>query len=420
MNILNNMDKKSYLRVKRNVQFFYFGKQCMADYKQNTFSIIDKIDTDIIKNINGLNTVEEVYFKTRQIDEELTYLEYERRIKSLCSKGIVIAREAKKLCETTFWGEYGKFYPKDLLIELTNICNYKCPFCYKKAISSGTFISDEIMKEIEQLVKDKIPYVLLSGGEPTLHPHLEQYIESLSKVCTVSMNTNGSVLRKISEETISKLAHIQISLYGIGNEEYFKNTGIIDGYENVMCGIRMLNRLKVDYTVAITLNRDTINNLEHYVEVLCSEKVKNVNIGHVDLFGREAEREERSLEYKRAIEVLPNRIKKLKNKYYGKMNIKISHFDYDLTNIDADIFKDCLKCGKGVESFAISQDGMLRACECFPEDIFNIGNIEELKFIIDGKKEYRKLEKAIEKFKSQCTGGYPCEALEQYCLIHNI
>ena len=56
-------------------------------------------------------------------------------------------------------------------LEITSLCNAHCPYCYNNSGCGGAHMESEVLKDLcEQVVDLKATNVILSGGEPTLHP----------------------------------------------------------------------------------------------------------------------------------------------------------------------------------------------------------------------------------------------------------
>jgi radical SAM protein with 4Fe4S-binding SPASM domain len=103
-------------------------------------------------------------------------------------------------------------------IALTYACNNACPHCYNEA---GRFTMPSLTLTDWQHVLDKlaeigVPHIIMTGGEPTLHPELTRIIEHADQLgLVVGMNTNG---RLLSQKNIAQaiadagLNHVQITL----------------------------------------------------------------------------------------------------------------------------------------------------------------------------------------------------------------
>ncbi|MCA9130455.1 MAG: radical SAM protein [Planctomycetales bacterium] len=82
------------------------------------------------------------------------------------------------------------------VIEITDGCNLTCPMCYAGSAPGRQAKSvDDIKRAIDALVaaEGRAEVIQLSGGEPTLHPHLLEIVDYALKqpVDYVMINTNG-------------------------------------------------------------------------------------------------------------------------------------------------------------------------------------------------------------------------------------
>jgi uncharacterized radical SAM superfamily Fe-S cluster-containing enzyme len=83
------------------------------------------------------------------------------------------------------------------LVEVTSSCNLTCPMCYANSAPGGKHLSLELCKKaIDRLVEvegGRAEVLQLSGGEPTVHPQLEQILEyAVSRpIDYIAINTNG-------------------------------------------------------------------------------------------------------------------------------------------------------------------------------------------------------------------------------------
>jgi uncharacterized radical SAM superfamily Fe-S cluster-containing enzyme len=82
------------------------------------------------------------------------------------------------------------------LIEITNKCNLNCPVCFANS-GNGDFLSiEEFEKMVDFYIESEggqSDILQISGGEPTLHPQIIQFIELARKksLSYVMLNTNG-------------------------------------------------------------------------------------------------------------------------------------------------------------------------------------------------------------------------------------
>lgn len=105
---------------------------------------------------------------------------------------------------------------KEIIIELTNACNQQCIYCTNKQ-SPSIFTS---LKEIKNVLLEAkelhIPSIRFTGGEPLLHPSLNEIL-SFSKNLGfyIILNTNATLLTSENLNTFKKTVdHVLISFQG--------------------------------------------------------------------------------------------------------------------------------------------------------------------------------------------------------------
>ena len=75
-------------------------------------------------------------------------------------------------------------------------CNYRCPFCHNAELFTGKV--EPLMTEADFFIflegrKGLLEGVCVSGGEPTLTPHLESFLQKIKGLgFAVKLDTNGS------------------------------------------------------------------------------------------------------------------------------------------------------------------------------------------------------------------------------------
>lgn len=77
-------------------------------------------------------------------------------------------------------------------------CNFNCPFCHNRALLPFREGETPVkMKDILHYLRQRrnvVPAVVISGGEPTLQPDLDKFIQAIKKIgYKVKIDTNGSM-----------------------------------------------------------------------------------------------------------------------------------------------------------------------------------------------------------------------------------
>jgi 7,8-dihydro-6-hydroxymethylpterin dimethyltransferase len=148
------------------------------------------------------------------------------------------------------------------LVELTSNCNLKCPMCFASSGPGGTHLSlDDIKSSIDRIVKmeGRAEVVQLSGGEPTIHPHLLEIIEYAFEqpIDYVQINSNG--IRFAKDDKLIE----QISKYRERLEVFFQFDGLEPAMTKTLRGedilatklaaIEKLGQANIHITLAVTL-----------------------------------------------------------------------------------------------------------------------------------------------------------------------
>jgi pyruvate-formate lyase-activating enzyme len=105
-----------------------------------------------------------------------------------------------------------------LLEDITEACNLRCPTCFADSAPDlkGVVAVEDVLANIDQRLareNGRLDVVMLSGGEPTIHPQFEELLERVLQrdIVRVLVNTNGirlaqddkllALLRKHRERT---------------------------------------------------------------------------------------------------------------------------------------------------------------------------------------------------------------------------
>lgn len=80
-----------------------------------------------------------------------------------------------------------------MYIEITTICNQRCPHCAWSRTKNGKHMPLDMLKDVVEKLREKFPNekITLGGGEPLLHPNIEEIVDFCSYK-NVSIITNGT------------------------------------------------------------------------------------------------------------------------------------------------------------------------------------------------------------------------------------
>ncbi len=96
-------------------------------------------------------------------------------------------------------------YPgKIAAIAFVGGCNFRCPFCYNRNLvlnpeSLPSVLEGEILEHLETK-REWLDGIVVTGGEPTIHPDLPNFLEKVKKLgYSVKLDTNGSNSKMLAE-----------------------------------------------------------------------------------------------------------------------------------------------------------------------------------------------------------------------------
>jgi len=146
-------------------------------------------------------------------------------------------------------------------VRLTRVCNNNCLFCLDSENQNGAIFS---LKEIEADLKKGLALgarrVVLSGGDPTLHPQLPFIIKKAKKFGYkhIQIITNGRMLAygEFARELKSAgLDEITFSLHSHIEADFEKLTGIKGSYKQALKGLINARHLGFIISVDIVINK---------------------------------------------------------------------------------------------------------------------------------------------------------------------
>ena len=154
----------------------------------------------------------------------------------------------------------------------TSGCNFACPFCHNSGLVKGTEPEIPTSEILEYLNKRKnvLTAVCISGGEPTLHRDLPDFIAKIKELgYLVKLDTNGTNLDMLKFLVENKL--IDYVAMDIKNslDNYSKTIGI-DNKTNIKDTIDYLMNCGINYEFRTTIikNYHTENDIQKIAQTI--------------------------------------------------------------------------------------------------------------------------------------------------------
>ena len=158
----------------------------------------------------------------------------------------------------------------DVTIELTYQCNLDCFYCYNDREKPGKPLS---LSQYQQLLHDladmETMYIMLTGGEPMIHPHFFE-IGQLAKELgfVVRVRTNGhslsrNVVKRLVDEVDPFL--VEVSLHGATADTHDQQTRVPGSFDRLIRNIQYATEAGLHVNVVTTPTKWN----EHQIVEMC-------------------------------------------------------------------------------------------------------------------------------------------------------
>jgi MoaA/NifB/PqqE/SkfB family radical SAM enzyme len=176
---------------------------------------------------------------------------------------------------------------KKVVFELITSCNLNCShciYCISNKFYSSNFLSREnVYNLIDKISKKEIYKLVLTGGEPTLHPNfidISKY--AISKIPKVSLCTSGVILNKDLE---NKMVNLNFSTYTISidshiNKIHDKFRGKKGTLQKTLGFIKKLKSKNKNISIHITFHPENIDTIKDTIK-FCKNLAPEVVISSI-------------------------------------------------------------------------------------------------------------------------------------------
>ncbi|MFH1745231.1 MAG: anaerobic ribonucleoside-triphosphate reductase activating protein [bacterium] len=166
-------------------------------------------------------------------------------------------------------------YPNEIsAIIFTAGCNFRCQYCYNPILvcledddkfknngeKGRSQIDEEGLFNFLKNRVEKLNAVVITGGEPTMHDDLPDFILKIKKLSfKVKLDTNGTNPKMLQDLIKKKLIdYIAMDIKG-GKEKYNLITGTKVDFENIQKSIIIIKKSGLPYEFRTTLVPDLVN-----------------------------------------------------------------------------------------------------------------------------------------------------------------
>ena len=301
--------------------------------------------------------------------------------------------------------------PLNAAFELTPVCNMACRMCYvrmdKKTQESIAPLrtSEEWLTIAEQAREHGLLYILLTGGEPFMHPEIREILFGLhNRGFIVSINSNGTMIDENAIEwlKLTPPSRINITLYGASDETYARLCGKKDGFTRVSHAIRLLQDAGIVVKINVSLTPYNAGDLEG-IFTFCREHKLLIQAASYmfpplrrdrTCFGKNDRfTPEEAAYYAAKIETLLNgEVAFLKRAEEGNF-VELAAASEEDCSLDCTGEGDGIRCRAGKCTAWVTWEGKMLACGMIPEDdapnVFDVGYMNAWKAVTAKADEIR-------------------------------
>lgn len=174
---------------------------------------------------------------------------------------------------------------------ITRRCNLKCVHCYSDSDAReypGELSYAECQAVVDDLARFAVPALLLSGGEPLMHPRFfDLAAYACQKGLRLTLSTNGTLLDGEAAARLKQLgvAYVGISLDGIGHRhDQFR--GRPGAFDRAVQAFRHCKAVGQKAGLRLTLSAPTIADLDQILDFIEAEEIERVCFYHLVYSGR--------------------------------------------------------------------------------------------------------------------------------------
>ncbi len=151
----------------------------------------------------------------------------------------------------------------------TQMCNFRCPYCHNPELVNPDLFVEPILEEdifsFLESRRGKLDGVTITGGEPTLHPDLPEFIRKIKAMnFLVKLDTNGTnpnMLEYLFKENLVDFVAMDLKA---PKNIYSKITRNNCQIENIINSVNIIRENSPDYEFRTTIVNELLNEEDIY------------------------------------------------------------------------------------------------------------------------------------------------------------
>lgn len=276
---------QSVLRVPWDVDLIELDQPCLVSQARRSLCRLSPEASFFVSRIDGRSSIEDIcgaVVREYQGDTESILHENLDLASTLVSEGFL---------ESVNHSPHLAPVPQSLTLEVTKLCNLKCPFCSSN--SGEDAISAKISDALEAVgaFSDMGALSLtLTGGEPTLRLDITLDLARYARSCgmNVGILTNGTLIdrRVIHLLRSAEVSWVQVSLNGPDPMSHDMEVGVPGSFERTMDAIVALNESGIETSVSSVITATNFRCMDDLVSLHRSLEVASSQLIYVQPVGK--------------------------------------------------------------------------------------------------------------------------------------
>jgi len=174
---------------------------------------------------------------------------------------------------------------------LVRRCNLTCKHCYSISADKdfpNELNTDQVYEVMDDLKRFKVPVLILSGGEPLLHPDIFDIAHRAKAMgFYTALSTNGTL---IDASNIGKIAAVGFDYLGISidgiKETHDKFRRKEGAFDSSIKGLRLCRDQGIKVGLRFTMTQDNADELPQLLGLMDNEGVDKFYFSHLNYAGR--------------------------------------------------------------------------------------------------------------------------------------
>ena len=183
--------------------------------------------------------------------------------------------------------------PGKFVFTITTKCNLRCPKCLylindPHYFDNKGFMPFALYKDIIDSAGDAIRTITLTGGEATLHPEFEKFIDfAQGKNIDIGVATNGTLIKQNLSALRKISGHFRISFDGYDFESYAEEReGNEKQWQAIIEGVEALRAEGISFFCSFVLGRHNLSDIFKMLDFVAETGAAGVQFHSLNPIGK--------------------------------------------------------------------------------------------------------------------------------------